>query len=285
MAGEPLRVVVLGAGGRLGSAIVAAWSADPALRVTGFGRAQANLLQPRVLDETLLPLEFDVLVNAAACTAVDDCEAQEQLAWQVNAAAPGHLARLCADKGARLVHFSTDYVFDGRTERPYTETDEPNPLSVYGRTKLLGEHKVLAASPRHLVVRLSWLFGPGRPAFPEWVLRQACTPEIRVVADKISCPTYSADVARWLRVLILRVPQAAGLFHLCNGPACSWHEWAAEILRQRALRVPLIPIALHELHGLTAARPRHSALSTAKFEALTGETCRPWQEALAEHLG
>lgn len=280
----PLRVVILGAGGRLGSALTAAWSGDPALSVRGFGRAQANLAAPALVEETLAALDFDLLVNCAAYTAVDDCEHQPAHADLINGHVPGRLARLCADRGARMVHFSTDYVFDGTKTEPYAEEDQPNPLSAYGRSKLLGETAVLATSPHHLVIRLSWLFGPGRPAFPEWVLREAARGTLPVVADKSACPTFSLDVARWLQPLLIGDTVPGGVFHLCNPPACSWLDYARGILDAAKLSALLTPITLADLPGLQAPRPKHSALSVAKYEALTGHVCRPWPEALAEHL-
>jgi len=281
---SPLRVLILGAGGRLGSALAAAWSGDPALSVRSLGRAQINLASPAMVEETLAALEFDLLVNCAAYTAVDDCEHQPAHADLINGHVPGRIARLCADRGARMIHFSTDYVFDGTKAEPYTEGDEPNPLSAYGRSKLLGEIGIRAASPHHLVVRLSWLFGPGRPAFPEWVLREAAGGALAVVADKVACPTFSLDVARWLRPLLTVGNPATGLLHLCNAPACSWLEYAHGILDAAKLDAVLTPITLADLPGLQARRPRNSALDVSKYHFLTGHLCRPWTEALAEHL-
>jgi dTDP-4-dehydrorhamnose reductase len=182
-----------------------------------------------------------------------------------------------------MIHFSTDYVFDGSKRDPYTEDDPPNPLSAYGRSKLLGESAVLSASHRHLVVRLSWLFGPGKPAFPEWVLREASSGTLNVVADKWACPTFSTDVARWLRPLLTHHP-ASGLLHLCNPPPCSWLEYAHGILDAARVRASLTPISLADLPGLHAPRPSYSALSVAKYQSLTGRACRPWTDALADHL-
>lgn len=288
----PLRIVLLGGGGLLGNALHRAWAAHPGIRLEEFARADLNLTRPELVDRVLEAAEFDVLVNCAAYTAVDDCEFHGSLAWAVNSEAPGQLARICARKGARLVHFSTDYVFSGEKETPYTEDDTPDPVSVYGRSKLEGERRVLAESPDHLVVRLAWLFGPGRPAFPEWIIGQAADrSDVRVVADKIGTPTYSPDVPRWLEPLLFRRVPCGGLLHLANQPAVTWLDWGRFVLQCAADQgIPLCttephPVALAELPGLTARRPLQSALNTDRFTRLTGITPRPWQDAVREHLG
>jgi dTDP-4-dehydrorhamnose reductase len=255
------------------------------VEVLRLDRSRLNLGDPLLVERVLGPLDFDWLINAAAFTKVDDCESQSDHAYLINGHAPGQLARLCMTKRARLIHFSTDYVFDGRSDRPYRETDEPNPLSVYGRSKLIGEREVLAADPAHLVLRLSWMFGPGRPGFPEWVLRQAATGGVRVVDDKRGCPTYSLDVASWVQWLVMGGTAPGGVLHLCNPPACSWFEFASEVLRLAGVSARLVPIPMADLAGLPAPRPDSSALDPTAFESLSGLRCRPWQEALAEHLG
>ncbi len=283
------RVVLLGGNGLLGGAFRRAWSAHPGFDVTEFTRAELNLTRPDQIRRTLDTLEFDLLVNAAAYTQVDDAEVQPELAMAVNAHAPGLLAELCAARRARLVHFSTDYVFDGDSPRPWRETDPARPLNAYGRSKLEGEQRVAAASPDHLILRLAWLFGPGRDAFPEWVLQQAMRhPAVRVVSDKTGCPTCATDVPGWTEALLQT--SARGIVHVVNGPACTWQEYAQGVLdAAAALHWPLhtataTPVLLSSLPGLTAARPLQSALETGKFTSLTGLTPRPWPEAMAAHL-
>jgi dTDP-4-dehydrorhamnose reductase len=248
-------------------------------------RNQLNLADPLLVDDALAPLEFDWMINCAAYTAVDDCESQTGHAYLINGHAAGQIARLCAAKGARMIHFSTDYVFDGKRDEPYREDDTTNPISVYGRSKLIGERQVLAAHRDHMVIRLSWLFGPGRPGFPEWVVRQVASGAIRVVTDKSGCPTYTEDVAGWVRSLLLRPRSGGGIIHLCNPPACTWFDYAAEILRRTGSPVQPQPIVMADLPGLQAPRPKNSALDVTLFETLTGQRCRPWTEAIAEHIG
>jgi dTDP-4-dehydrorhamnose reductase len=288
-AAAPCRVVLLGGSGRLGAAFRRAWAGRPEFVLTEFPRAEVNLTQAGQITGALERVEFDLLVNAAAYTQVDDAEVQPELATAVNARAPGLLADLCAARGARMVHFSTDYVFDGERTRPWQETDPAGPLNTYGLSKWEGEQRVAAASPHHLILRLAWLFGPGRDAFPEWVLQQAVHhEEVRVVSDKIGSPTYSEDVPGWVEAL-LPLPQA-GLVHLVNGPACTGQEDAQGVLDEaKFLGWPLrtttaTPVPLSSLPGLTARRPGQSALDTGKFTRLTGLTPRPWTDAMAAHL-
>lgn len=287
----PCRVVLLGGDGLLGSAFRRAWSGNPAFEIKEFPRAELNLTRPDQIHQTLDHTAFDLLINAAAYTQVDDAEVQPDLAMAVNAHAAGTLAKLCADRGARMVHFSTDYVFDGLKTEPYTESDPPHPLGTYGRSKAEGEALVAAASPHHLIIRLAWLFGPGRDAFPEWVLHQALRHnEIRVVSDKTGTPTYSMDVPGWVQSLLAAPADTGGLVHLVNGPPCSWLEYAQGVLHAAAHRgwplrtTEITPVPLSSLPGLTAPRPVQSALDTSHFTRLTGITPRPWTDAMARHL-
>ena len=288
---KPDRVLLLGSRGLLG------YSLARALRrryrhVRHMDRAELNIANTGRLASVLGGLDFDILINATGHTAVDDCEIDQRLANLVNGDAPGVMARAAAEKGARLVHFSTDYVFDGSSDRPYLEDDEPRPLSAYGRSKLAGETGVLAASDAHLVIRLSWLFGPGRPAFPKWVLRTALTEDrVRIVSDKSACPTYAPDLAEWLCALLdLDSPAPGGICHLCNSGICSWSEygqWILDCAHACGLlprRQTVEPIKLADLPGLIARRPFFSALDTSRFTALTGIHPRPWREAVREHV-
>ncbi len=286
---EPCRVVLLGGNGLLGGAFRRAWVGDPRFLLTEFSRAQLNLTRPEQIHAALESTEFDLLICAAAYTKVDDAEVQPDFAMAVNAIAPGILAELCAARGARMIHFSTDYVFDGQKPTSYLESDPAHPLSAYGRTKWEGEQRVAAASPHHLILRLAWLFGPARDAFPEWVLQQALHhDEVRVVADKTGSPTYSEDVPGWVEALLAN--PSSGLFHVVNGPDCSWLEYARGVLDAAvALGWPLratqpTPVPLSSLCGLTAHRPPQSALDTGKFTRATGIIPRVWQAAMAAHL-
>src|SRR5207244_5604193 len=167
--------------------------------VTGFDRTQLDLSDLNDLGKKLPETGFDVLINAAGFTKVDVCETQPEQAFLINAEAPRVLAEICREKSARLIHFSTDYVFDGEKREPYTEEDEATPISVYGESKLAGENNVLAAKNQNLVVRVSWVFGPDRPSFIDAMIQQAQeNDEVDAVADKFSTPTYTLDIAAML---------------------------------------------------------------------------------------
>ena len=226
------RVVIIGAGGRLGAALAREWADD--FHVTGFNHAQLDLGQPAQLRETLRGLEFDSLINTAAQTNVDRCETHQEEAFALNGEAPGVLAEICAEKKARFIHVSTDYVFDGEKGEPYTEEDAARPVSVYGESKREGERRALAANDRALVVRVSWVFGPDRPSFVDWAIGQAREhEEVKAIADKWATPTYTLDLAAWLAPLITG-DEVSGILHLANAGECSWQEyaqWALECCR------------------------------------------------------
>src|SRR5205823_1169437 len=162
-----MKIVITGSGGRLGAALTREYREK--FDVIAFNHAQLDLAKPDQVREKLSPLEFDLLINCAAMTNVDLCEEQPDQALRVNAEAPGLLAEICRDKKAKLIHFSTDYVFDGEKREPYHESDPANPLSVYGESKRAGEENVIAVSEQSLVVRVSWVFGPHRPSFVDGV--------------------------------------------------------------------------------------------------------------------
>src|SRR6266581_2204471 len=193
-----MKIIVLGAGGRLGAALVR--ELRPKYDVAGFDHAQLDLSNLEGLREKVGAATFDVLINAAAFTNVDACETERDRAFLINAEAPGVLAEICNGKNAKLIHFSTDYVFDGEKRAPYTEEDEAKPISAYGESKLTGEKNVLAADERHLVVRVSWVFGPDRPSFIDAMIKRAQENEkVDAIADKFSTPTYTHDIAGMLR--------------------------------------------------------------------------------------
>src|SRR5881296_4017745 len=166
-----MKIVILGTGGRLGAALVCEYGGK--YDVDGFNHTQLDLSNLNGVREKLRALNFDVLINAAAFTNVDLCETERDRAFMINGEVPGVVAEICREKGAKLIHFSTDYVFDGEKRAPYTEEDEAKPISVYGESKLAGEKNVLATENRHLVVRVCWVFGPDRPSFVDSMVKHA----------------------------------------------------------------------------------------------------------------
>jgi dTDP-4-dehydrorhamnose reductase len=293
------RLIIVGAGGRLGAALAREYA--DLFEVVGFNHAQLDLGAPEQMRETLGAWEFDGLINTAAQTNVDRCETHREEAFALNAEAPGVLAEICARKNARFVHISTDYVFDGEKRAPYTEEDEARPISVYGESKRAGERRALEANERALVVRVSWVFGPDRPSFIDWVINQAREKgEVSAIADKWATPTYTIDLAEMLKPLLSGAGIGdpgyndasgyTGLLHLANSGECSWQEYAqyaldcchAEGIPMKARRIGASSLA--EMKSFIATRPVYSVLSSAKYQRLTGQRPRPWQEAVADYV-
>jgi dTDP-4-dehydrorhamnose reductase len=281
------RIVITGAGGRMGAALVRHFAARGP--VLALGRAEANLADPAALRERLAGEQFSTLINCAALTNVDRCETHPQEAQTVNADAVGVLAEVCAGKNARLLQISTDYVFAGNRPGTVREEDPAEPRSVYGRSKRAGELLALA-HPRNVVARVSWVFGPDRPSFLDMAIGRALAEErVEAIGDKYSSPSYAIDLASWIEALLgSRAP--GGLVHLCNAGVCSWKDYAQFALDELAragvaLRThTVIPTRVADMRAFVAERPVHTALDTARFTAWTGIAPRPWTEAVAAYL-
>jgi dTDP-4-dehydrorhamnose reductase len=282
------KIVIIGTGGRLGAALAREY--EEKFDVTAFTHAQIDLADFDELEETVSRIDFDLLINCAALTDVDLCEEQPDQAFRVNAGAPELLAQVCADKQARLIHFSTDYVFDGEKREPYGEVDPANPISVYGESKREGEKLVLRTQDRHLVVRVSWVFGPDRPSFIDALIKRARENDhVDAIADKFSTPTYTRDVAQMLPQFF-GVDVRGGLLHFANAGECSWQEYAQFALDScHSLGIPLkaktvSALKLADMKNWIARRPVYSALSTERFFSLTGTTPRNWRDAVADYV-
>ena len=282
-----MKIMILGTSGRLGAALAREFKE---FDITGFNREQLDLSDLDGLRTKLGPMTFDVLVNAAGFTNVDACERECDHAFLINAEAPGVLAKICNAKDAKLIHFSTDYVFDGEKRTPYTEEDHANPISVYGESKLIGEKNVLAAGNHYLVVRVSWVFGPDRPSFIDAMIKRAQENEkVDAIADKFSTPTYTHDIAGMLPQFFDRTVEG-GILHFANAGKCSWQEyaqWALDCCRDAGipLRTATVgALTLRDMSGWVARRPAYSVLSSAKYAELTGKAPRAWREAVADYI-
>lgn len=282
-----MRILILGAGGRLGAALTREYREK--FDVVGLNHPQLDLARPEQVRDKLSPVAFDLLINCAAMTNVDLCESQREQAFAINAEAPKLLARICREKKAKLIHFSTDYVFDGEKGQPYVETDRAKPISVYGESKRAGEENVLAMQDRHLVVRVSWVFGPDRPSFLDAMIKCAREEEhIDAVADKFSTPTYTRDIAGMLPHFF--DVDVAGILHFANAGECSWQKYAQHALdcchasgvRLKAKTVDALKLA--DMKNWIARRPVYSVLSTATYAKLAGVTPRSWRDAVADYI-
>lgn len=283
-----MKIAVLGAGGRLGAALLREYRDK--FEVTGFDHTQLDLSDLSGAREKLRKTGVDVVINAAGFTKVDLCETQPDRAFLINAEAPGVLSEICGEKNARLIHFSTDYVFDGEKREPYTEKDEANPISVYGQSKLAGEKNVLAAQDRNLVVRVSWVFGPDRPSFIDAMIKGAQENErVDAIADKFSAPTYTHDIARMLPQFFDRDVEN-GILHFANAGQCSWQEyaqWALDCCHDAGLPLRTRTVGAAKMENMAnwvARRPVYSVLSNAKYTILTGVSPRTWREAVSDYI-
>jgi dTDP-4-dehydrorhamnose reductase len=283
-----MKIVILGACGRLGAALMREYREK--YDIAGFNHAQLDLANLNDVRGKLGAMNFDVLINAAAFTNVDACETERDRAFLINAEAPGVLAEICNTKDAKLIHFSTDYVFDGEKRAPYTEEDQANPISFYGESKLAGEKNVIAAGNGHLVVRVSWVFGPDRPSFIDAMIKRAQQDEkIDAVSDKFSTPTYTHDIARMLPQVFDRDVEG-GILHFANAGKCSWQEyaqWALNCCRDAGIPLKARTVGafnLSEMKNWVARRPVYSVLSTVRYAELTGTAPRAWREAVADYI-
>ena len=279
-----MKALVTGAGGQLGRALVARLGTS----AHALERAQLDVTDAAAVSAALDSIRPDVVINATAYNRVDAAETEPEAAFAVNAAAVLSLALAAQRVGARLVHVSTDYVFDGAQSRPYVEDDVPRPINTYGRSKRAGEMMVESVEGPSLLVRTSGVFGPGGSrakggSFVDRILERARSGSaLRVVDDQRFAPTFAPDLAAALVTLVER--KATGTVHVTNTGDCSWYELARAALELADVPATVDRISSAEL-AAPARRPPYSVLSNARFADLTGAPLRPWREALAEMLG
>ncbi|MEM1202381.1 MAG: dTDP-4-dehydrorhamnose reductase [Acidobacteriota bacterium] len=276
-----MRALVLGGSGMLGRAVAGQWRRSGAA-VLALGRQQADITDPAQVLHWMDAFGPEVIVNCAAFTQVDACEERREHALDVNGRALDHITAAAERRGAHLIHVSSDYVFDGRGSSPIPEDAPTGPRSAYGESKLLGEQRALAYG-RTLVVRASWLFGPGGPNFAATIarlLREGRTP-LKVVDDQVGRPTYTPFLARALWDLARL--GATGTLHYGNRDAVSWHGFAVEIARQVAPGTEVLPVPTSEFPR-PAERPAYSVLDVTRFEDAVGRVVEPWVSGLATYL-
>jgi dTDP-4-dehydrorhamnose reductase len=284
-----MRVLITGATGLLGAEIVrqcraAGWETLGTARTPppDSDYAPMDITDPDMVRAAFDAFRPEVVVHCAAMTHVDACETNPQEAYRVNTFGTEVIAAHCQRVGAACVYISTDYVFDGAKGAPYHEYDAPNPLSVYGRSKYLGEQAVQALCPRHYVVRVAWLYGVGRKTFPQFVLdaaRQGQSPT--VIADQIGSPTYVADVAD--RLLRLVQTDCYGVYHLTNPPPVSRYEFACALLEAAGLSVPPTPLPMAQWQT-PAPRPAYSALTSWRLPWAGVPPMPDWRDAMRRFL-
>lgn len=282
-----MRVAITGTTGRVGAALVKRLGSCH--EVISLSRADCDLADSESLKTVLGDLDCDVFINPAAITSLEACEDDPRLAMRVNSAAPGKISLWAAERGVRMIHFSTDYVFDGECTIPLTEDMAARPVNAYGRSKLAGEHAVLA-HPGNLVIRISWVLGPEKPSFVDQVFDDALAGRpLAAIADKLSLPVLTTDLARWTERLL--ETDASGILHACNpGEAVSWHGMARHVVQKMTecgvlkCRPEIAELTLAEMTSFRALRPRFTAMDTRRLSGILGEPLRTWPEALAEHV-
>lgn len=281
----PKRVLITGARGLLGTPTTALFAAAKGVEVSALGHHGLDITDETAVRQHVDAFSPDLVINCAAFTKVDACEEESELADRVNGHGAGIVAAAAAAHGARLIHISTDYVFDGQATRPYREdhpTGDPRALCAYGRSKLLGEQRVAANHSSAIIVRTAWVYGEDGPCFPRTILRLAGErPLLRVVSDQTGSPTYAQDLAGAL--FELAHTDVRGVFHVTNAEQCTWFEFAREIVRQAGLSTPVEPISTED-YPLPARRPKYSVLDNGQYVTTVGRPLRPWREALGAYI-
>lgn len=286
------KVLITGAQGQVGSELIK--SAPQSITPIGLGSNELDICQPHQISAAIAQHQPNLIINAAAYTAVDAAQSNPDAAFAVNAQGVQWLAQAAKAANIPLFHLSTDYVFGGQAQRPYTETDFAKPCNVYGASKLAGEHALINTHHKHIIVRTSWVFGSTGQNFVKTMLRLAAQhAELSVVADQYGCPTS----ARSLAALLWQLAQgyatqghlAWGLYHFSNGPACTWHHFAEHISTQALThgvlnKKPVIRAITTEQYPTVAPRPAWSVLSNQKIENLLQIQPVQWQDQLSELL-
>ena len=275
-----MKILVTGANGQLGTDIIKYFNQD---EVFGYDVDVLDITDIKQVLDLVKQMKPELIINCAAYTNVDGCEENEELAYKVNAIGARNLAVAAFETNARLLHISTDFVFDGCTDKPYLEFDTPNPLSIYGKSKLAGEELIRQICPRHYILRTAWLYGKNGNNFVKTMLKLGQEKKtLTVVDDQIGSPTFTEDLIRAVAEVIKT--QAYGTYHATNNGQCSWNEFAKKIFEYAGLPgIEVLPISTEEL-GRPAKRPQYSVLRNFMLEAQLNHKMRNWEEALKEYF-
>lgn len=282
-----MKILITGAQGQLGLALQRQFANRH--EVVAFSRADLDITQLASCRAAIDEHRPQIVLNCAAYTAVDRAESDSAAAMAINGEGAGQLARACRELDVFPVHFSTDYVFDGEAQRPYTEDDAVSPQSVYGRSKLVGEQAVARESPQHLILRLSWVYGNDGANFYKTMLRLAAErPELRVVADQFGTPNCTVDLATGVASAIDRPRQEldarSGLYHLSSTGVTSWCEFARAIVQRTSGESVVVRAITTSEYPTAAKRPAYSALDGRRFAATFGWASPSWQDGLQRCL-
>lgn len=293
------KILLTGVNGQVGHALQGAFTSDALLSgvVTCLDRSQLDLTDQDAIRRVIQTVKPDLIINPAAYTAVDKAESEPELAYVVNAAAPQTLAEEAAKVGAKLIHFSTDYVYSGTKVGAYTEDDAPQPLSVYGKSKLAGEDAIRSVGLQHLIFRTSWVYGAYGKNFLTTILRLAAErDQLRVVADQIGAPTSSHSIADAILGVLERWQNEAGIYHLVNAGQTSWHGFATAIVEEYArIQIsrgwPQLKVTQENIQAITTdeyptpvVRPANSTMDCTKLAGDFSVTLPSWRDALISEL-
>jgi len=275
-----MKVLLFGASGQLGRELTLLLREHAHVELLALDRAQVDFADLQALRAAVLENRPHTVINAAAFTAVDLAESEPARAMTINGAAPAAIAEACRQSDARLIHYSTDYVFDGAKQTPYVETDLVAPLNVYGKTKLKGDQGIVASGARHLILRVGWVYSPfGKNFFLNMLRRARAGTPLRIVNDQIGVPT-SAEAIAGATSAVLQAPDLEGLFHLAPAGQCSWFEFTQEIMAAAGISARISAITTAE-YPTPARRPAYSVMSSAKLRAVLPLSAETWQEQLA----
>lgn len=273
-----MKVMIVGATGLLGKALMREWSGD---EILGLGSRDLDIREVAQVQETVKKIDPEWIVLSAAYTDVDGCESKPDLALSVNRDGAVNVAEAAREVGSKLLFLSSDYVFDGRKTSPYDTDDARNPQSIYGRSKAEAEVRLLATLRDVCIARTSWLFGAGGKCFPDTILKLAASrPALDVVDDQRGCPTYAVDLAR--AIIALCRKGASGIVHVTNAGECSWFEFAQEIVKSAGLATEVRPASSQQM-ARPAPRPAYSVLSATSLRRY-GIEMPGWKDALERYL-
>lgn len=276
------KIIVTGCDGQLGKAIAREFAGDASFEIYNYGYRQLDICDLDTVASVVNELKPYAVVNCAAYAKVDDCERQIDSAYRINAIGPRNLAMASDEAGAKLVHFSTDYVFDGNAAKPYTEFDRADPRNVYGASKMAGENFVKELGSRYFILRTSGLYGDGVNFVRTMLDLSKTHGEVRVVGDQVGTPTSAKEISRAVHDLIKT--ENYGLFHASCEGECTWADFAKEIFRLAGLPTGVVPITSAEYNS-PAKRPAYSVLDNCMLRLTTNFTFIPWQDALRDYLG
>lgn len=280
-------ILVTGANGQVGSELKY-WSQKYDMFQYVFAdRAALDIADKQQVNDLLAKYKFDYVINCAAYTAVDKAETEKELAFAINKNAAGYIAEACKTTGAKLIHISTDFIFDGTASAPLKEDDKVNPLGVYGASKWEGEELVASVLPEALIIRTSWVYSTYGNNFVKTILRLCRERDnLNVIYDQVGTPTYARDLAHFILEILAEEKYKGGVYNYSNEGVCSWYDFAMAIRDFAGLKTAINPIETHQ-YPTPAARPKYSVLNKAKVKAAFGITIPYWRNSLyqcVEHL-